>query len=829
MDRSTLSIRTTVRPVSGSEVAMLHEAQTETSLGSGLPLRLLQDSLAAGRPLRLLIAEDSPEDTKLVVDTLRGAGYSVTFQAVDSPELLQDQLRRVDYDLVLSGHTLRSGTGMDALRIVRQANPYTPFIVATPSLGDETAVEYIKRGASDYVLKDRLDRLPVAVDHALTEKAHRQETARLHEELASSKRDWELTFNTVPDPVLIFDQQCRIRRANLAASHLLGLCGPELIGRFCHDVLHAPAVAPSGCTHQQVLATGVAQRYDDSESHLGRTFDVINSPLKDPESVVIGCIQTLHDITERNRTERALRDGEERYRLLFQANPQPTFVYDANSLEYLAVNDAAVRHYGYSTDEFLSMTIKDVRLPEDAPRLLAVTSAHALANYQAAMAASLEIGHWRHRKKNGCLIDVDITTHHLEFAGKNAVLAIATDVTDKLRLEQELRQAQKMEAVGRLAGGVAHDFNNLMGIVLGYSDLLALDTTLSEQARHRLEEIKKAGERAAAVTHQLLAFSRKQVFETRIIDLNRLVTNTTGLLERLLGENVALATEFDVELGMVKADATQLEQIIMNLAVNARDAMPDGGKLTIHTANTELDAAYGEGDTHVPSGDYVMLEVSDNGTGMDAETQSQIFEPFFTTKETDHGTGLGLATVYGIVKQSGGYISVYSEVGIGTTFKIYLPRVQGVADGLVSSSLPATIERGSETILLVEDDAALRTLDRELLEELGYRVVEASKGSEAIVVSGRYSGSIHLLMSDVIMPGMSGKQLADELLRSHPNTKVLYVSGYTNNVIQHVLSNPGAPFLQKPFARETLSKKLREILGPMPEPSPASVLVGLNG
>jgi CheY-like chemotaxis protein/two-component sensor histidine kinase len=356
-----------------------------------------------------------------------------------------------------------------------------------------------------------------------------------------------------------------------------------------------------------------------------------------------------------------------------------------------------------------------------------------------------------------------------------------------------------------------------------------LDKTLSDQARHRIEEITKAGQRAAAVTHQLLAFSRKQVLETRILDLNALVRNTIGMLQRLLGEDVALVTEFDANLGMVKADATQLEQIIMNLAVNARDAMPHGGKLIIHTSNAELDAAYGERHMHVPSGDYVMLEITDNGSGMDAETQGQIFEPFFTTKETDRGTGLGLATVYGIVKQSGGYIWVYSEVGFGTTFKIYLPRVQGIADALARPHLPAAIERGCETILLVEDDAALRALDRELVYEMGYAVLDASNGSEALKLADKNSGTIHLLMVDVIMPGMSGKQLADELLQSRPNTKVLFVSGYTNNVIQRVLSNPGAAFLQKPFTRETLSKKLREVLDSTLEPSAAGALAGLRG
>jgi PAS domain S-box-containing protein len=397
----------------------------------------------------------------------------------------------------------------------------------------------------------------------------------------------------------------------------------------------------------------------------------------------------------------------------------------------------------------------------------------------------------------------------------------AEDVTERRALEQQLRQSQKMEAVGRLAGGIAHDFNNLLMVISGYSEFL-LDRLGPEPAlRAPAQEIASAAGRATSLTRQLLAFSRKQMMAPKVLDLNGIVTENLKMLTRVIGEDIDLVMVPAAGLGAVRADAGQIEQVIMNLAVNARDAMPSGGKLTIETSNVSLDDDYARFHAPLRAGDYVMLAISDNGLGMDSETQSHIFEPFFTTKGTK-GTGLGLSTVYGIVKQSGGYIWVYSEPGRGTTFKIYLPRVaeRGESPALVVSSAESVAaEPGTETILLVEDEANLRYLARQFLEKQGYRVIEAADGVVAMQIAVAHEGVIHLLLTDVIMPGMNGRELAQRMSEIRPNTKVLYMSGYTENVIGHNGTlDAGVRLLQKPFTLRDLKSKVREVLDSTPIP-----------
>jgi two-component system, cell cycle sensor histidine kinase and response regulator CckA len=389
----------------------------------------------------------------------------------------------------------------------------------------------------------------------------------------------------------------------------------------------------------------------------------------------------------------------------------------------------------------------------------------------------------------------------------------AEERRERKKLEQQLRQAQKMEAVGRLAGGIAHDFNNLLGVIIGYSELLEERLGQNDPLRPKAEQIKKAGQRAASLTRQLLAFSRQQMFEPKVLDLNAVVADALNMLQRLIGEDIELVTVPAPELGRIKADQGQIEQIIMNLAVNARDAMPEGGKLTITTVNAELDEVYARQHPVVP-GSYVMLAVSDTGCGMDQETQAHIFEPFFTTKEKGKGTGLGLATVYGVVKQSGGYIWVYSEPGLGSTFKIYLPRIEDTVTASDPGKGGQETARGWETVLLVEDEQSLRELAHELLEDDGYTVLEAANGADAIRVAEQHQGPIHLLMTDVVMPGIDGRKLAGRMTRSYPELKVLYMSGYTDDaIVHHGVLDPGIALLQKPFTRATLTRKLREALG----------------
>ena len=387
------------------------------------------------------------------------------------------------------------------------------------------------------------------------------------------------------------------------------------------------------------------------------------------------------------------------------------------------------------------------------------------------------------------------------------------DVTERRRLEEQYRQAQKMEAVGRLAAGVAHDFNNLLMAITGYSELLLARLGERDPLRRYVEEVKKAGDRAASLTRQLLTFSRQQVLELRVLDLNSVVANVDKMLRRVIGEDIELVAILGADLAPVKADPGQLEQVILNLAVNSRDAMPQGGKLTIETSSVELAEASSHRHGELSPGKYVVLAVSDSGCGMDSETQAHIFEPFFTTKEQGKGTGLGLAMVYGIVKQSGGSVWVYSEVGQGTTFKVYLPQVNEKVTAQVPRPPQPVLTRGWETILLVEDEEPVRSLVRSVLEASGYAVLEARHGEDALVVSEQHKGPIQLLVTDVVMPEMSGPELAEHLAPFHREMKVLYMSGYTEGSIQHHgRLGLGTAYLPKPFTPETLVRKVREVL-----------------
>jgi PAS domain S-box-containing protein len=433
------------------------------------------------------------------------------------------------------------------------------------------------------------------------------------------------------------------------------------------------------------------------------------------------------------------------------------------------------------------------------------------------------------KRKDGSTTVVRVSGRSVTNGNGDAVVLFelfAEDVTERRALEQQLRQSQKMEAVGRLAGGIAHDFNNLLMVISGYSEFLLERLVGAPELRAPAQEIASAAERASSLTRQLLAFSRKQMLAPQIVSLNGIVAENTKMLTRMIGEDIDLVMLADPSLWPVRADAGQIEQVIMNLAINARDAMPSGGKLTIETSNINVDEEQARQHAPLPVGDYVMLSISDTGAGMDAETQSHIFEPFFTTKGTK-GTGLGLSTVYGIIKQSGGYIWVYSEVGKGTTFKIYLPRVASISETAAQVVKAAdAVEPGTETILVVEDEPNLRYLARQYLEKQGYRVIEAADGAVAMQIAVAHEGTIHLLLTDVIMPGMNGRELAQRISEIRPNVKVLYMSGYTENVVGHNgMLDAGVRLLQKPFNLRDLRTVVREVLDASPTPPEVAMSV----
>jgi two-component system, cell cycle sensor histidine kinase and response regulator CckA len=473
-------------------------------------------------------------------------------------------------------------------------------------------------------------------------------------------------------------------------------------------------------------------------------------------------------------------------------------------------NRRAGEMFGYTSQELLGAPV-ELLLPESK------RAAHGRQRddyFQRPRTRPMGIGlDLSGRRKDGTEFPVEVSLSTVETEEGVFGIAFISDITLRKTLEEQLMHAQKMEAVGRLAGGVAHDFNNMLTVIAGYNRMILDEISTLDPLRGYAEEILKAADRAGALTNQLLAFSRRQIMQPRVIDLNAVIGQTENMLRRLIGEDIQLVMSLSADTGNIKADPNHIEQAIVNLAVNSRDAMPLGGRITIETSHTQIDETYAKTHMGVKPGEFVMIAVSDTGHGMDSATRQNIFEPFFTTKQRGKGTGLGLATVYGIVKQSGGDIWVYSEPGHGTTFKLYFPRVADpVSPGAMED--PQSLHRaGGETVMLVEDETQVRDLEVRILTQLGYSVLAAANGEEAIGVSRTYRGEISLLVTDVVMPNMSGKQVADALLASRPGIRILYLSGYTENtVVNHGVLDTNVDFLSKPFSREALARKIREIL-----------------
>jgi two-component system, cell cycle sensor histidine kinase and response regulator CckA len=517
--------------------------------------------------------------------------------------------------------------------------------------------------------------------------------------------------------------------------------------------------------------------------------------------------QQVSSAVEHKRNEEALRRSEARYRSLVLSAVYGIYRSNLDG-RFLDVNPALISMLGYETaEEVLALDPKKdvfVNSPEYAELIAEFRRSHRLENVEV-----------RWQRRDGNAITVRLSGRAVSSAEETEEVLeiIAEDVTERRVLEEQFRQSQKMEAVGRLAGGVAHDFNNLLMVISGYTEVLLERTERSHPVYSKIEAIQQASDRATTLTRQLLAFSRKQLLQLKVVDINAIMTDMERLLRPLIGENIELSTRLAADLGRTRADAGQVEQVIMNLVVNAKDAMPNGGRITIQTANVSLDDDLRREYSYIKPGPYVMFSVTDNGQGMSRETQSRIFEPFFTTKEKGKGTGLGLSTVYGIVKQSGGYVFTQSEVGRGTCFRIYLPRVEEAAEPLHHNENVQSDSIGSETVLLVEDEESVRQLVRETLELKGYRVLEAEDGEAAIDIAASHKGTIDLLITDVVMPGMSGRDLARKLAESRPDTAVLFLSGYTEDTIAHEgVLELGKAFLQKPFTLQNLSRKVREVL-----------------
>jgi PAS domain S-box-containing protein len=537
---------------------------------------------------------------------------------------------------------------------------------------------------------------------------------------------------------------------------------------------------------------------------------VVISPIRNARGEVDHYLAIQEDITERKRAEDDLRASERRLRTLFETVNLIVLVLDDDGrVDY--VNPYFLQLTGYDPAEVFGRDWFGFLPPASRPQVQDVFRELIEREFHP---------HYQNTVLTRTGDELMISWHNTVLrdpAGRaTGTLSVGEDITERLALEHRLRQAQKMEAVGRLAGGIAHDFNNVLTAIFGYADLVAGEVPPGP-IQEDVQEIRNAATRAASLTRQLLAFSRRQVLQPAVLNLNELVENLGRMLQRLLGEDVALRTSLAPDLGNVRTDPGQIEQVIVNLAVNARDAMPNGGRLTIETANAELSEQYAEAHQPVIPGSYVMLAVSDTGIGIASEIRGHIFEPFFTTKEKGKGTGLGLSTVYGIVKQSGGYIWVYSEPAHGATFKVYLPRVDAPVDPGPQAGEPEPRLTGTETILLAEDDDLLRPLVRGILEKVGYRVLDAPNTGAALAVARATNDPIHLLVTDVVMPGESGRELARRLAEIRPDAKVLYISGYTDEaIVHHGMLDPGLHYLQKPFTPPVLARKVRSVLDGRP-------------
>ena len=631
---------------------------------------------------------------------------------------------------------------------------------------------------------------------------------RIRNELVQREELFRLISENAADLIAVVDMEGNRIYNSLSYEKVLGYSAEELRSSSSFEQIHPEDRERVKEAAHETRVTGIGRPMEYRIRHkdgtwrmLESTASVIRNSKGEPEKLII----VNRDITERKRAAEALRRSEASFRSVIVDAPYGIYRADMTG-KFIMVNSALETMLGYKSHEELleaNLATNIYRYPAEHQKINELFLREKRFK-------DIEV-EWK--RKDGAIITVRCSGWPAKDENSTYLEVFAEDVTERRVLERKLRMAQKMEAVGRLSGGIAHDFNKLLGVIIGYIQVMKRSINPGNPSYEFAEEIEKASQRAVSLTRQLLAFSRQQVLEPVILNLNALVSDMEKMLPRLIGEDIHVNLNLDPAIGQVKADPGQVEQVVMNLAVNARDAMHDGGKLTIQTANVELDAAFAREHQGSIPGQYVMLAVTDTGTGMDPETQAQIFEPFFTTKDRDKGTGLGLATVYGVVKQSSGYISVESEVGKGASFKIYLPRIEeAVATQSEISKAPSTV-CGCETILLVEDAEPLRKLAHMFLKNNGYQVLTAADGSEAQRVAAQSAGPIHLLLTDVVMPGINGRVLAERLAPSHPEMKVLYMSGYTDSFIAgHGVLEEGIHLLHKPFTEEALLRKLRELL-----------------
>ncbi|HEY4100449.1 MAG TPA: response regulator [Gemmatimonadales bacterium] len=754
-------------------------------------------------PITVLLVEDNPGDARLVTELLRDAtGATCQVESVARLLIALERIAAGGIDLVLLDLGLPDSQGAATFDVLHRAVPEMPVIVLT-GLGDEAlGLQLIGHGAQDYLVKGTVD--GGAMSRAIRYAIERATSERTLRERESQFR--ELAEN--------IDEVFFVQAADFSRTLYISPAYETIWGRSCQSVYDNPAAFMDAVVPEDraALAAGIAINKQGRATHnlefrvqrpdgTIRQVSVRATGIRNEQGVVYRISGVASDITEERRIQDALRDSEALYRQITDTSFDAIERIEDGILR--EANAGFVRMFGYdSVDEVIGKPVSAFVADESQAEVARRVSQEIEGSYEF-------VG----LRKDGARIQVEATSRTHASGDRRYRLTALRDLTEKRVLEEQFRQAQKMEAIGRLAGGVAHDFNNLLMVITGCGELLLEDLAAGDPRRENADELIKAAEAAAALTRQLLAFSRQQVIQPRVITIESVLQSSEKMLRRLIGEDVALALALNPAPATVKIDPHQLEQVVMNLVVNARDAMPSGGRITIDTTVLDLDDAYVRSHWPATAGMYVMLAVTDTGIGMDESTRARIFEPFFTTKEMGKGTGLGLSMVYGIVRQSGGFIWVYSEPGRGATFKIYLPLVDGSADVVDHVTEIGAAPTGTETILLVEDEEAVRSVVRQALDRHGYKVLVAPDGAAAIGILTASDQPVHLLITDVVMPGLSGRQLAEQFATMRPAARILFMSGYTTDaVVRHGVLDPGIAYLQKPFSPAALLRKVRQVL-----------------
>ncbi len=763
-------------------------------------------------PLRVLIVKDSESDAELVLRQLRRGGFEPQWECVQTAGAMAAALERDACHLVVCDYSMPGFDAPTALRVLKDSGHDLPFVVVSGSIGEDAAVAMMRAGAHDYILKQDLRRFVPAVQRELREAERRRqqralelEAERSESALANSEARFRGIMQSDMIGLLFWDSAGAIAEANDAFLNIVGYTQDDVRhGRLRWNEMTPPEFAAADRRGLQEIAdkgtcTPFEKEYFRKD---GSRVPVVIGATAFEHAPGHGVAFVL-DRTKSAQSEAGLRVQS----AALNAAADGVVITDSRgTIEW--VNQAFTTMTGYSREEAIGKN----------PRDLVRSGVHDDAFYQKLWDTLLTSDTWHgemtNRRKDGSKYTIDQSMTSVRDANGEVThfIGIERDLTEPMRLQAQFLQSQKMEVVGRLASGVAHDFNNLLTVINGTAEMSLGDLDEGDPRRADFMQIHAAGNRAAALTRQLLAFSRQQILKPDVLNLASLIGDLQGMLRRLIGEDVALEVSAAADVGNVLADPGQIEQVVMNLAVNARDAMRAGGTLTITTMNVDLDQAFANNHPSVRPGPHVALAISDTGDGIDEATRLHIFEPFFTTKERGKGTGLGLSTVYGIVKQSGGSIWVASEVGDGTTFTIYLPQV-AQALGAAAPALPSPQLHGTETILVVEDEDGVRLLTTLILQAAGYTVLPAANGDEALYAADRHEGVIDLLLTDMVMPGMTVKDLAAQFDEARPGTKILFMSGYTENTdLPGKLAGQTSAFIGKPFGALGLRRKVREVL-----------------